>query len=94
LLDNQLFTIKIRNKMKKILLAIALVLTIGLSVNAQSDSWFRSSGDEGYTGRTDGMPVAPQKPLGSHENENAPLGSGLLVFTALGIGYALKHKNK
>ena len=85
--------------MKKILYAIAIVLTIGLTANAQGRDGFFSNYDNGYSDRiADPSTVdfnLPGNPaLGNGENESAPLGSGLLVLTALGAGYAFYRKKR
>ena len=83
--------------MKKIIFAIAIVLTMGFSVNAQSDGFFRG-GDDGGGNRTDISGTTPALPQGGvgvrSDDQPAPLGSGLLVLTALGAGYALTRKRK
>ena len=81
--------------MKKIIFAIAIVLTIGLSVSAQSDGFFR--GGDGGGNRTDisgTTPLLPGYGVGATNNDQSgvPLGSGLLVLTALGAGYAFSRK--
>ena len=79
--------------MKKLLLAIALVLTISISASAQSDGFFRDGGNE-ETNRTGTMPLLPGYGVGATNDDqtaNAPLGSGLIVLTALGAGYAVKR---
>ena len=84
--------------MKKILFAIAIVLTLGLTANAQNkqDSFFSGWDDNGWSNRDINTIsfVLPQNGLGYTENEPAPLGSGLLVLTALGAGYAVAKKRK
>ena len=85
--------------MKKILFAIAIVLTIGLTANAQSknDAFFTDWSNDGFGDRTDIISILPAIPgggLGIDGNESAPLGSGLLVLTALGAGYAVAKKRK
>lgn len=88
--------------MKKILFAIAIVLTLGLTVNAQGrDGFFSSWNDDNYNNRTGsgtGTPniVMPGDDIfGTNENgTGAPLGSGLLVLTALGAGYAVARKKR
>ena len=85
-------------KMKKILFAIAIVLMFGLTANAQNkqDAFFTdwsSSNDD--TWRTTLAITFPSGPIGSINNDpGAPLGSGLLVLTALGAGYAVARKRK
>lgn len=87
--------------MKKILLAITFVLTIGLCANAQrgGDSFFNdwnnvSNGLDQYDDFGNGFrdPVVP----GGHGGGNtpAPLGSGLVVLTALGAGYAVARRKR
>ena len=81
--------------MKKILLAAALIIAMGFGANAQRDSFFNDWEDVGNGLDRTGIDL-PALP-GSHgENTDvtAPLGSGLLVLTALGAGYALTKKRK
>ena len=76
--------------MKKIVLAIALVMTMAMGANAQRDGFFSNynSGD-----RANGdMPAVPNTEIGNTGNVSAPLGSGLLILTALGAGYAIRKK--
>ena len=83
--------------MKKILFTIASVLTMVLGANAQTDGFFRDGGgDAGYRGGGGGgaLPGLPQGSIGEHNNDQpAPVGSGLLILTALGAGYALRKKH-
>ena len=86
--------------MKKILLAIALVLMIGLGVNAQRggrDGFFNDWEDvSNGLDRTTGIGDLPTLP-GSHgwtDDVTAPLGSGLLVLTALGGAYMIARRKK
>ena len=80
--------------MKKVLFAIAIVMMMGFCANAQRDGFFREWDDVGNnldrpSDITPGLP-------GSHgltENQGAPVGSGLLILTALGAGYALRKRN-
>lgn len=83
--------------MKKILLATAFVIMMVFSASAQkggTDSFFsnydnnmRDPGDE-FNAMNNTMP--------GHglTTDNVPLGSGLLVLTALGAGYAVARKRK
>ena len=82
--------------MKKILLTIALIITMGLTANAQynSDGFF-NSWDKGDRYSNDDMNFVLPTAHGNGTDANAsPLGSGLLVLTVLGAGYALKKKLK
>lgn len=82
--------------MKKILFTIALVMTMAFCANAQRDGFF---GDWQYEERTmsdveNGLAL-PNTAIGSHLNSNAaPLGSGLLILTALGGCYVLIRKKQ
>ena len=80
--------------MKRIILAIALVITIGFGASAQTDGFFGGD-DGGYSDRTTGMPIVPGDAVGNltHDENgaNAPLGDGLVVLTVLGVGYARKR---
>jgi hypothetical protein len=81
-------------EMKKILLAIAIVLTLGLGANAQRDGFI---GNEGISGDRDmsnpeGLLQMPTQGIGTESNEPAPLGTGLLIMTALGGAYMLRKR--
>lgn len=83
--------------MKKILLTIVFVLTIVLGANAQTDGFFRdgNSGNYGNRGVDSDLPNTPSGVTGSLQGDfDAPLGSGLLVLTALGAGYAISRKRE
>ena len=83
--------------MKKILLTIVFVLTIVLGATAQTDGFFRDGSSEGYSNRTadTDLPALPTGRTGSLQGDyDAPLGSGLLVLTALGVGYAISRKRE
>lgn len=80
--------------MKKILLAIVMTMMFGFAASAQSDCFFKTD-NKIYREISDGtsdpllsMPVYH----GSEANEEIPLGSGLLVLTALGAGYNFYRK--
>ena len=80
-------------KMKRIVLPIAIVLTLGLSVNAQSDGFFSTSYQE--YGREEYSKVLPALPkYGTEYDQVAPLGSGLLLLAGMGAAYALRKKRK
>ena len=84
------------DKMKNILFAIAIVLTLGLTANAQGrDGFFNMSDNDAYMPREGSDPsfVLPNH-FDSNDND-APLGTGLLIMTALGAGYAVaRNKNR
>ena len=86
--------------MKKILFAIAIFLMLGLTANAQGkkDAFFNSDWDNDDYNRGTGNGVFPAV-LGGQlggltGDQNAPLGSGLLILTALGAGYAIKRRKE
>ena len=82
--------------MKRIVLSIALVLTLGLSVNVQSDGFFKSTyqdaNEEARTGTGRALPGVPE--FGGDVDKPAPLGSGLLLLAGMGAAYALRRKRK
>ena len=83
--------------MKKILLATAFIMMVGLFANAQGRDGFFSSYDNGYGDRTGSNDIyAPDHGTTGHVSGSgeAPLGSGLLVLTALGAGYAVVRNKK
>ncbi|MBQ2187095.1 MAG: hypothetical protein II401_00850 [Bacteroidales bacterium] len=84
--------------MKKILFAIALMLTTVLGTNAQNDRFFSNWDiyDNGVGRYDDGNGLVFNLPTGHglDTNSDAPLGSGILILTALGAGYAVYRKRK
>ena len=85
--------------MKKILFTIAIVLTMVLGASAQTDGFFRNGGNDDYGNRDLGgstaTPRLPQGTVGgSNDDQAAPLGSGLVILTALGAGYAVKRSRE
>lgn len=85
--------------MKKLILTISIIFTLNLCANAQSDGFFGSWSDD-YSDRSSGgisSPglVTPQTIIGSTENATgAPLGSGLIVLSVLGVGYSIVKNRK
>ena len=81
--------------MKKVLVTLSLVLTLGLGASAQSDAFFSYSDVEtpnrtgSELGATPGLPMR-----GAATDQSAPLGSGLLVLAGLGLAYGLKRREK
>ena len=87
--------------MKKILFAIAIVLTISFTANAQgrNDAFFNdwsSDNNDSWRTTTLAIVVPSSNSIGGIEGDpsGAPLGSGLLVLTALGAGYAVARKKR
>ena len=82
--------------MKKILFTIAIIITMVCSANAQSDGYFRGDAGDYEDRGSGGMPVIPYGDPGDIHGDQpgAPLGSGLLVLTALGAGYAFLRKRE
>ena len=82
--------------MKKILLALALTITLSLTARAQSYTDSFVDWTDSDTGRTsvDWAIVFPATHFTNTDQNGAPLGSGLLVLTALGAGYAVNKKHR
>ena len=80
--------------MKKILFAIAFVMVMVLGANAQSDGWFKASGDD-YSQRAGTSPdIALPGSHGLTNDQASPLGSGLIILGALGAGYAIARRKR
>lgn len=76
--------------MKKIIFTIAIILGLTMGAVAQSDGFFSNWSD--FDNRDNGTDL-PELPLGGQiDNQNTPLGSGLLILTALGAGYAISKR--
>ena len=92
--------------MKKLFLAVALVLSVGLCANAQSDGkdglftdWKDVSNSLDEFDEFDEFNEDPTRdpslPGGHNGGDTpAPLGSGIAVLTALGAGYALVRRKR
>ena len=83
--------------MKKILFTIAIILTLGFNANAQRtdaivNDWGLGSNNEWRDAIALTLPTGA---LGGISGDvDTPLGSGLLVLTALGAGYTVARKKK
>ena len=81
--------------MKKALLTLAIVaMTLVASAQRGSDNFFsmnEMSDNRDMTSPGIGM---PQSNIGSTTNESAPLGTGLLIMTALGGAYAVAKRKR
>ena len=83
--------------MKKFLFSIALTITLGLTASAQfninTDGFFNNWDDNDDRFSDAGLSfVLPANHGFGQDTPSAPLGSGLLVLTALGAGYAVARK--
>ena len=80
--------------MKKILFTIAIVLTMTFNASAQMDSFIGPDYSNNIDRTGDIMPLLPIFGVGAYDGDQSatPLGSGLLIFTALGVGYAMKKR--
>ena len=85
--------------MKKIVLSIALVLALGLGANAQiglSDAFLNDWATSDFL-RDGGLGLMLPGLPGDHGlggDVPAPLGSGLIILSALGAGYAINKRKK
>ena len=82
--------------MKKILFAIALTITLSLTASAQSytDSFVDWTDSDAGRNPVDWAIVFPASHFTNTDQNGAPLGSGLLILSALGAGYAAARKRK
>lgn len=82
--------------MKKILFAIAIIMTMGFAANAQSDTFFKwTDGDNEIYRESDYNDILTLPNYhGDGTDQQAPLGSGILVLTALGAGYVAVRKKR
>ena len=82
--------------MKKILFAIAIVMMLGATANAQHGRDALFTYDNIDRGEGDGFNdlVFPGEHNLDTNPDAAPLGSGILVLTALGAGYAIARTKK
>ena len=78
--------------MKKILFAIAFVMMVVIA-NAQSDSFFKSDNSNAGNGNRDDFGMALPS-HGATDDQQAPLGSGMLILTAMGAGYAIARRKR
>ena len=82
--------------MKKILLVLAIVFTMCFGVKAQhgnSDAFFNNRESDNRTGEENAFMGLPSD-HGLTGDSYAPLGSGLLILSALGGGYLIAKKRK
>ena len=83
--------------MKKILLVLAIVFTMCFGVKAQhgkSDAFFYNREIDNRTGGENASIMSLPSDHGLTSDAYAPLGSGLLILSALGGGYLIAKKKK
>jgi hypothetical protein len=82
--------------MKKLLLSIALIFTLGFGAYAQTDVFFtwKEAYDDYDRIYEENYGIVLPSAHGNSSDFNTPLGSGLLVLTALGGAYALAKRRK
>jgi len=82
--------------MKKLLLSIILVFTLNVIGNAQNDTFFKWNGndEDGIYRDIEDLSFTLPTAHGSSFDYDAPVGSGLLVLTALGMVYAISRRKK
>jgi hypothetical protein len=82
--------------MKNIILSIAFVFTLSLGAGAQSYNDSFVDWTDSDVGRTsvDWAIVFPATHFTNTDQNGSPLGSGLLILTALGAGYAVSTRRK
>lgn len=83
--------------MKKILLVLAIVFTMCFGVKAQhgnTDAFFNNCESDNRTGEENAFSMGLPSDHGLTTDAYAPLGSGLLILSALGGGYLIAKKKK
>lgn len=80
--------------MKKVLFIIALVFTLGFSAYAQFDSFVPSWENDNIRTIDNPIIALPSMHYMDENTPAAPLGSGILMLTALGGCYAAFRKRK
>lgn len=87
--------------MKKLALTIAIIIGFGIGVYAQGGLFqYGAVSDEEYYGAGSNAPYRngynmPLLPYHDQtENQNAPIGEGILILVGLGAAYAINKKAK
>ena len=81
--------------MKKLIILSVFALGFGMSLNAQSDSFFRYNNVEEQRTEDDGwrtMPTLIGHGYTTDIDANAPLGSGLLLLGGMAVLYASRKR--
>ena len=82
--------------MKKIFFTLVLMLSMSLYMPAQRNDMFFHTDNDVYNRMDNPNEIGlhmPLSPLGSTNSESAPLGSGLIILTAIGAAYTIKKKH-
>ena len=82
-------------KLKALMLSFMVLTAITMSAQ-RSDGFFKNYNDN-YENRTEGIEINDDVGISNYGiGEEVPLGSGLLIITALGVGYAImcRRRNK
>ena len=82
--------------MKKLIMTIAIVLGLGLTTSfAQGGLFQRGNTPQGQNSNREGGVTTPGLPgHGEPGDQPAPLGSGIVLFTALGAAYGIAKKHR
>ena len=78
--------------MKKVIATVAIILGLGVGANAQSDAFFTQNFSDYRSAEGVETPRLPAHELTS--NQDAPIGTGLLLLAGMGLGYAALRKRK
>ena len=82
--------------MKKLALTVAIVLGLSMTTFADGGGLFQRGTEQsnsGIYGNREGGVMTPGLPIhGSDQNQNAPLGTGIAVLTALSAAYLIGKK--
>ena len=77
--------------MKKVIATVAIILGLGVGANAQSDAFFTQNFSD-YRSAEVETPRLPAHMQTS--NQDAPVGTGLLLLAGMELGYAALRKRK
>ena len=81
--------------MKKIALTLAIVLGMTMTTFADGGGLFQRGADSPEaSNRTEGALTPGLPSHGEMGNQDAPLGAGIMVLTALGAGYLIGKKRR
>ena len=81
--------------MKKLIITITLALGLGMSLNAQNDSFFTYNSIDNKRSEWGTMPVLPTSAgeTADYGANPAPLGSGIILLAGLALAYGRKRNN-